>query len=208
MSCTPASTSFWETLTAVGTLAAVAVALFGESFWRWWRRPGLSAAVRPGPPDCHKTPIRVEGVVEHAYYFRLWIENNGRGPAEQVQVFVSRLLRRDADGEFRQVSEFLPMYLRWTHVDELSVPRIQPGMGRHCELGRVLERWPVGFELLLEVAPLTGRHVLPSGTYRLELRIAAANAAPVSAVFELAFDGVWRDDEADMLRDGVGIRRV
>ena len=47
-----------EWLTAIGTLAAVLVALFAETFWRWWRRPVLRAHVRKDDAGCYyKTPV-------------------------------------------------------------------------------------------------------------------------------------------------------
>jgi hypothetical protein len=198
--------SIWETISAIATAAAVIVALLGETFWRWWRRPRLSASLRLGPPDCHLTTIGERGEVR-AYYFRVWVENRGRGPAEQAQVFASRLLR-ERDGEFREHREFLPMYHRWTHTGQITEPRIHRGMGRHCDLGCVVQPRHNQFQLLMEVAPHVGWDLLEPGTYRLELRLAAANARPRRATFEIKFSGGWNDDETTMFRECITIRRV
>lgn len=195
-----------EWLTAIGTLAAVLVALFAETFWRWWRRPVLKATVRKDDAGCYyKTTVSDGNFVVEAYYFRLWITNKGRGPADEVQVFASKLSRRDASGAFEPVRQFLPMGLLWTHSQPASItlPRLHSDMGHHCELGRVLKPAVQMFALSVEVAPFTGWHQLTAGVYWLTLRLACANGSPRTQTVEIHYDGRWHDDEASMFRDGV-----
>jgi hypothetical protein len=67
---------------AIGTISAVTVAIFGETFWAWLRRPKLDLSIRMSPPDCHKTFLSTESgvVVADCYYFRvsekLWQETS------------------------------------------------------------------------------------------------------------------------------------
>jgi hypothetical protein len=202
----------WVALGSLATLLAVLVALFGEQLWRRWNRPVLKAYVRKNDSGCfYKTKVWLPGTaqVSEAYYFRLWVVNDGRGPAEDVQVFVSRLSRKDDSGDFRPVKEFLPMGLLWTHSQppSTSLPRLHPDMGHHCELGTV-PKHNTAFELLVEVKAFTGWHRLASGTYRLQLRLACASGSPKVQTVEVHFDGKWHDDEAAMFRDGVAVRLV
>src|SRR6266851_4821086 len=44
-----------------------------------------------------------------SYRLRLWIENTGTERANQVQVFVSKVFRRDANREFAPVANFVPI---------------------------------------------------------------------------------------------------
>jgi len=44
--------------------------------------------------------------------------------------------------------------------------------------------------------------------YRLELKIAAANVAPIDKTVELDVKGNWFDEEEVMFRDGIGLRLV
>jgi hypothetical protein len=90
---------------ALATLAAVIVALFKEDIVRLWRRPKLQARLRLSAPDCHKNKlqrydIKTGALLDRAdcYYLRLWVENVGNLRAEKVQVFLSKLFRRHADG--------------------------------------------------------------------------------------------------------------
>ncbi|MBI3939030.1 MAG: hypothetical protein HY323_18815 [Betaproteobacteria bacterium] len=226
----------WAVATA--TFLAVLVALFKDEVAQWWRRPILAVSVSLEPPYCHKTILRytvqrtaLTFAQAQCYYFRLWIENQGKTRATQVQVFAARLFRRAADGSFQHDVHFLPMNLRWAHAHsrgpeggpEVYADGISPKMGKHCDLGHVIDpanRTECGeniegvsptsplFALDLEFPPNTGSHLLAPGTYRLELQIAAANARPVTKLLEITIAGSWSDDERIMFRDGIGLRVI
>jgi hypothetical protein len=91
-------------LAAFGTLAAVLVALFKDELFRYFRRPKLSVRIEPRPPDCLLSSINVSennAVVwtGDCYWLRLWINNDGSSRAEQVQIFASKLWKRDASNK-------------------------------------------------------------------------------------------------------------
>jgi hypothetical protein len=216
---------------AVATFLAVVVALLKEEIIRLWRRPKLTASIRLEAPDCHKTELawinpNSGQVVARGwcYYFRLWVENKGKQPAERVQVFAAKLLRRHADGIFREEKSFLPMNLVWSHTHEIFKERISPNMGSHCDLGFIQEpsfRTQIAlaggrtlanvtddkaiFALDLEVKPNTLSDLLAPGVYRLEVLVAAANAGPKRKVLEITLTGNWFDPESKMFSDGIGI---
>ena len=195
---------------SIATLLAVITALFKEQLVRLWRRPRLEARVRLSAPDCHKTQMTLFDRSTGCYYFRLWVENTGNQRAEKVQVFLSELSRRHADGSFVEEKSFLPMNLRWSHSQlsplgsEIFAEGISPRMGKHCDLGHIVDpsrRVAFGvnlpnlsagktiLELDLEVAPNTLTHFVPPGVYRLEMRLAAANAEPVTKIIEINHTG-------------------
>jgi hypothetical protein len=227
--------NYAEWAAAYATFLAVLVALFKDEVLRWWRRPRLRVSISLAPPDCHKTtlayPTPPAGVIKTAdcYYLRLWVENIGSARAEWAQVYAAKLLRRNADGLFREVPAFLPMNLRWAHGQraaggpEVYAQSIAPGMGKHCDLGRVVDpaaRKAVGDDLPniavsetilsldLEVQPNTLAHLVPPGTYRLELKAAAANCRPKATTVEITITGKWIADEARMFSEGLGVRVV
>jgi hypothetical protein len=122
------------------TLAAVLVALFKDEFWRHWRRPELKGSISLSPPDCNKGPIfrQPDGLSADCYYLRLWVENTGKTRAEIVQVFAAKLLRKGADGTYAEAEDFNPMNLKWSHGEEVFTSGISPGMGRHCNIGHLV----------------------------------------------------------------------
>ena len=162
------------------------------------------------------------------YYLRLWIKNEGKTRAEQVQVFASNLFRRNADGQFARIESFMPMNLRWAHCQQRGPPEIfaagiSPNMGRHCDrarvvdpehqesLGEKLPNVPAGNAMLaleLEITPNTNSHLIGPGTYRLELMIAAANCLPIRKTVELTITGQWFAEESRMFTEGLGISVV
>jgi hypothetical protein len=146
-----------------------------------------------------------------------------------VQVYAANLSRKAADGSFRRVESFLPMNLRWSHGPppplgpEIFADGISAGMGKHCDLAHVVDPkstaevgesrldMEAGIPTLaldLEVAPNSRNHVVAPGTYRLDLRIAASNCAPIARVVEITLTGKWFDDEARMFSDGLGIKII
>lgn len=221
---------------ATVTLLAVLVALFKDEFLRWCRKPELHVSMVLASPDCHKTTLTyvaqkpaVTCIAAECYYLRIWVENVGRTRAEQVQVFATKLCRRNADGSFKEVEHFLPMNLRWahgqqgTHEPEIFADGISPKMGKHCDLGRVVDpKYRKDVEddlptlatedtvlaLNLEIQPSTLSHLVPPGIYRLELRVAAANCPPVSHTLEITITGKWFSEQARMFSDGLGIRAI
>jgi hypothetical protein len=220
----------WTAIEAIGTVAAVMVALFYRDIRDWIRRPRLVILpIEPGPPDWVKVPTvrrrRATGKViteADTYYLRMRVKNEGGARAEDVEVFAARLLK-EHDGKFREVERFIPMNLDWAHRGAV-LPGLSPDAYRYCAIAAVFDpekrpefdsedmQWPgVPQEkaiLSLRVEkPTTARGYLqPFGTYRLELELGAANARPKKETLEITLNGTWYDDEDLMFSEGVRIR--
>lgn len=181
--------------------------------------------LRPEPGD----NVRIHGIgkwhVANCYYFRLWVDNHGKTRAERVQVFATKLHRLGADGKFAEDKHFLPLNLCWSHSEdhpEVFAEGISPHMGKHCGLGRIMDpdkradfadlegfaNEKCVFELAVEFPSATRSHLLQPGVYRLELKIAAGNLAPIDKTVELTVTDKWFDEEEVMFRDGIGLRLV
>jgi|ERR1700693_4747744 len=78
-----------EWWSAIGTISAVVVALFGETVWAWLRRPKLDLAISVRRPDCVKTTLTdLNGqVIADCYYFRVLVSNSGKRRAEDVELY-------------------------------------------------------------------------------------------------------------------------
>jgi hypothetical protein len=213
---------------AVGTIAAVLVALFKDAIIAWKRKPQLTAACTKDTPYTSRMPIVVhdgKGVVlwtGDCYYVRAQVENTGKTRAEKVQVYASKLAKQGADQKFVDMPAFIPLNAKWSNsppggvsaiLDGISpkmaaffdiVALCDPANPHKGKLAGTSEDVTMG-DLQLEVAPLTGSNLLPPGTYRLTLRIAAANVQPIEKVFEFTHTGAWLQNDADMRRDCLGV---
>jgi hypothetical protein len=222
----PSSLAQW--FAAVGTIAAVVVALFKDSILAWMRKPRLDATCEKEAPWTVKTPIVVhdgKGAVlwtGNCYYVRINVQNSGRTRAEKVQVYASRLAKLGADDRFADIPTFLPLNMKWTNspADGATavLDGISPKMAAFCDIVSLCDpanphqSRPTGAppnatvaQLQLEVEPFTGSHLLAPGTYRLTLRIAAANVKPVDRVFQFTHKGNWVQDDANMRLDCLGV---
>jgi len=226
----PSSVAQW--LSGIGTLIAVLIALFKDEWLRWRRRPKLSVTIKAESPNCLQVPTAV--VFNPAtgqqlwsgsmYWLRLWVENTGKGRAEQVQVFASKLYKEGANGKFAPIQNFEPMNLRWANPSDPIRPEIfaaglSGGFGKHCDLLSVsdpanpTDAMP-GYQgqcigtLQLEVPPTANRNRLPPGKYIVEARVGAANAKPVTVLVELNIKGGWSPDPTTMFTEFLGVRVV
>jgi hypothetical protein len=158
------------------------------------------------------------------YYLRIWVENLGRTTATDVHVFAAALRKKTAAGVYAVQDHFLPMNLKWAHSGEVLAKSLAPHMGKHCDVAHVCKPGPVQTEdgsgaltlaappglppdkpqltLELEVPPATMTHTWPQGEYELDLKIAAANAAPNGCRLRIRL-GEWCEDEATRLTSGL-----
>ena len=222
----PSSLAQW--FGAIGTISAVLVALFKDPLIAWRRKPRLNAKCTKETPFTSRMPIVVhdgQGLVlwtGDCYYVRAQIENSGKTRAEKVQAYVSKLAKLGADRKFADMPSFIPLNAKWSNSPPGGVSAILDGISPKmaafldivaiCDPANPHQGRPLGTppnvtiaELQLEVAPLTGSNLLPPGTYRLTIRIAAANAEPIEKVFDFTHAGAWLQDDADMRRDCLGI---
>jgi hypothetical protein len=213
-----------EWLVAVGTLVLALVAVFQETIRGWFYRPVFRVSTRTEPPHCVAVPFTApDGTfVADSIYLRLWIENTGNATGRNVEVYAAELRRQRVDGTWERVSAFPPMNLKWANVGVVYFPTIAPEMGKHCDLGHIVDparRHVVGedaprlaltgqqtslaFDLM--VAPNHRGHIIGPGDYHLDILVAAENARPVTRTVSISLTGTWDSDETRMLRDGVGI---
>jgi len=157
-----------------------------------------------------------------AFYLRLWVENVGNTTARQVEVYAKELRRKLADGRWQRVDAFPPMNLKWSDVGGLYFARIAAKMGKHCDLGHIVDparrsvinenaarlalndqQTSLTFDLIAQ--PNHKGHIIGPGEYELDLLVAADNARPSSHTVTISLPGRWYEDETRMLRDGVGV---
>jgi hypothetical protein len=202
-----------------------AVAVFQEPIRNWVRRPSFQPSVETKPPDCSAIPITTLGgqFLADSVYLRLWVKNVGKATAVNAEVYAQelRLLREDKTWE--RIRTFTPMNLKWTNINIIYFPRIAPDMGKHCDIGHIVDparrhdissedapslgltnqQTSLTFDLM--TAPNNKGHIIGPGEYELDILLAAENAHPVKRTIRISLPGTWYRDEARMLRDGIGV---
>jgi hypothetical protein len=113
------------------------------------------------------------------------------------------------------------MNLLWSNFRQPFLPVLSPRIPKLIDLAHTfhpnftrhfmheLDGVPgpvLAFDLLVE--PNNKGHLVGPGTYRIKLELAAANAKPKQCQLEISFRGQWYDDEAQMLRDGFGMKII
>jgi hypothetical protein len=132
---------------AVGTIAAVLVALFKDQIIAWRRRPQLLAACTKEIPWTVRTSIRVWRNPANpselpwrgdCYFVRIKVENTGRTRAEKVQAGALKLARRGADNKFVEIPTTLPFNMKWSNSPPggavTVVDGISPKMWAFCDI--------------------------------------------------------------------------
>jgi hypothetical protein len=207
-----------------------AVAIFQDKVRAWFYHPTLEASIQTQPPDCNAVPVTtIDGTkfLANSIFLRLWVENTGNVSARNVEVFASALLLRRADNTWARVTVFMPLNLTWSHVRAVLYPSIAPQMGKHCDLGHIVDparradpeireenpalkltdrQTSLAFDMI--VKPNDKGYIVGPGTYQLKVLIGAENARPVEKTIEIFMSGNWNDDETRMLRDEVGVKIV
>jgi hypothetical protein len=156
---------------------------------------------------------------------RIKVENSGKTRAEKVQVYAEKLARLGRNDQFVEISTFIPLNLKWSNLGVPILDGISSKMGAFCDVVALSDPsnptrgLPTGTlqngnsewqdvtigEVQLEVVPFSRPDLLVPGTYRLTLRIAAANAKPIDKIFEFKHTGKWLNDDTEMRRDCMAI---
>lgn len=198
----------------------------------WLKRPKLSVKYTHSSPDAMLLPLTDGG---YAYYFRLQVENKGRTAAKSVEVYASSLKRKNEDGEFKEVSGFIPMNLAWSHGKALLAedtkigrrliyfPAISRHMKKHCDIGHIFHHKAIPpkmasalgiksqetvFNFDLMVVPTSLSDMITKGEYILTIVVAAMNAKPKKKTLYIQLSGKWFDNEHEMFDYGIKIKLV
>jgi hypothetical protein len=172
----------WATVfVAIGTVGAVAYALFRDLVVMPRRRPTLD--LRFDPTGSDQVVVGADDGSEAAYV-RLRVANGkGKDTADDVVVMVTEI--RSA-GELRPIG--LP--LTWSGTNPpLTVASVHPGSQRHVDLLHVADSAPV--QLDLTPKPPAGRDILDPGTYEISVEVRARNADAIGYAVTVSWDGKW-----------------
>ncbi len=166
------------------------------------------------------------------YYLRLRVQNAGKRTTDTVQVRLKRVEQLTKRGEYAAVPALDNLNLTWARQENgknlVFLPTLQRGAYEHCNLahifrpsdrqksdGAFLFEQKTWFDvcadqtiLSIDIAdkPFHLPHLLPPGSYRLQLIASSADTGPIAETFELELSGHWYDEEDRMFGEGVKIR--
>jgi hypothetical protein len=209
---------------AFGTLLLALVAIFPDTVRGWFYYPVLKVSFeREG---FFAVPITKGTITADSFYLRLWVQNIGTTPANNVEVYASRLLKQRTDYNnvitWDRVEAFPQMDLEWSYIHFIYFPSLVPEMGRYCDLGHISDpahRKELGEEnpnlklpedntsLAFDVIaqPNNKGYIVGPGDYQLKLLIAAQNSRPQEKTVLISLKGKWYADEANMRQYGVSV---
>lgn len=169
------------------------------------------------PPYCHITQMRGSGTDFPVYYFRFKVINDGKVQAEQCEAVLEKIWKENSAGKFKEFIGLSPVSLKWSGTQKEKYLTIQPGRESFCDIGRIhhpdyepdsvymsigeeeksqnkfffefIERFYAQWDCLVP------------GNYRIEITIYSKNAKKISKKFIIAWSGIWKDEEVNMLNE-------
>lgn len=203
---------------AIITFLAVLVALFQEKIRQFFNRAKLEMKINLIPPDCHKISLTNSATGQHlcnSIYIRICISNMNSSPAENVEVILANFWKVASDGSKEVLEKFLPMNLIWSHFQprthQVKIPK---GISRRCDFGYFApiddqEEVLLKLDTIIQPNPVAGGeipNIIAKGNYEFELLISGDNVVPQRKKWTLDFDGIWSEDEKDMLNQHIIIK--
>lgn len=199
-------------ISAIGTVGAVAVALF-LFFWdRWSGKATLGVILRPEPPDWSFATLghpTEEEPTQTVFVLRLAANNRGRATARTVEAIIHQV-EQQKDGAWVPVQTFLPSNLRWTHTADRQLHLLVPEAPKLFDLGEVQQNGPADCILLVAITPQPTRayNIFFPGMYRFSITLAAENAPAAHTRFELSFFPKWSSSDEAMICGGIKLTEV
>lgn len=201
------------------TLLLAAVAFLAPYVIEVWKHKYHSAKLNfkfsHTPPYSHITQMRGIGVNFPIYYFRFKVVNHGRIQAEQCEVVLERIWKRNSAGKLKEFIGFSPVALKWSSPQMVGNPTIQPGRELFCNIGCIYqpdyepesvyrsiseeEKAQRKFFLELSEKYFAQWDCLIPGKYQIEVTVYSKNAVKNSRRFNIAWSGAWKEKEAEML---------
>jgi hypothetical protein len=181
---------------AIGTIGAVAYALFRDLVLENRRRPKLELRFDAAGSD---RVVAARTADTDAAHVRLRMSNEpGKDTADDVVVIVTEVRRLEPRGEVETTLIGLPLAW-WGTSTQQAVATVHPGAERHLNLLHV--DMPVGdVELDVLPQPPGGQHLLGPGRFEVDLEVRARNADASRYTVRVEWEGAGAGEPWDRLR--------
>jgi hypothetical protein len=181
----------WNAIGAVGTMLAVAVALFYPPLQRWWNAPRLRLAFRHR--DSEASEISVTGDRKRLKNrYRVLVSNVGGEGAQRVEVVLTDVYQfEEKTGTCGLMPAFIPISLMWTHLETPICEYLSSG-AKLCEFGWFKRTEPrdkdESFTFATAVKTEPG-YSLGIGLYGVRIVASASNCKPAALLLSLRIGG-------------------
>jgi hypothetical protein len=189
-----------QIVSAIGTLLAVIVALFGAQIRRFIVKPRLDIALSSLGGTTSSVPY-FKDENTNCYLKSLWyhlrVTNPNRiSPVTAVYVYLLKLETRDASGKFVEVSG-LEVPMHWRYAGKSYPPR-DFGRPYECDIFRIFE------DRHLEVTTIVGtdkiKTMQPPVHIRLSFQASGLEAWSDTITVQVDWDGKWSTDQDEMAK--------
>ncbi|MBP9772471.1 MAG: hypothetical protein KBD26_01430 [Candidatus Pacebacteria bacterium] len=199
------------------TLLAVLVALFQEKIKNYFSRAKVKFEINLIPPDCHQITLSDLNSGKHisnCIYIRICVIHLKGATAKNVEVIISNFWEIDNYGTRKISKKFIPMNLIWSHF-RTQLIQIPNGIFRYCDLGYIAPMAAKNTYLKLDTITQPGMvsggefpNIFKAGKYEFELVLTGDNVQPKTQCWSLDFDGVWVENENEMLAKHIIIKEI
>jgi len=181
---------------AAGTLLLAAIALFGDKLRARFFPPRLELRIRA--PEGEKTPLTDQNgkFLDDARYYYILVSNSRRwSPAEQTQVFLTRI-EVPGPSDDLQVKWFGDIPVRWRNQEFVPLLRTV-GPNIDCDFCRVEKK---GILVLMPLVPANNFPVVWKGSCKFVVTLEARSDVADSQMFRVlvTWDGQWDDGVEEM----------
>lgn len=209
----------WIEISSTILLAGTAfVAPYFIEKWKYtYHSPELKIKFKLNPPGCHKTLWDEHGEKTPVYYFRFLVENTGKTQADECEVLLEEIFKKNSAGEYVKERNFTPVNLKWSGVSGAKQKTIQPGRAIFCDLGRVhhpkhnyrsvyhniseSDQKLNKFAFELPDLYYSQWDCLLPGNYKVTVSIYSKNAKKITRKFDISWTGKWEDEESNMFNE-------
>jgi len=207
---------------AAASFSAVGVALFKEPIIRWLKSPKLKVTINTIDDSTMNLTKYGREISDNPWYLRLRVTNEGKSKASNCKIIVSSCHKKNINGEYVKIKDFLAMKLLWTHTAKNYSESIEPGVWCNCEFGKIhsigilnkvydgfdlslIDEKKPGFVLETEVKPYSGSSFFAEGEYRFSVLAVSDETKSKEFNIDLKLKGMKVDDREKMFNECVSI---
>jgi hypothetical protein len=214
--------SISDIISTLSVLILGSIAIFKVKIDNYFVKPELTSEVDLEPPCCHRTTAVSGGpsinncftnITFKQYYFRLRVINKGNISAKNVEVIISEIYKKTNES-FEKVLTFPLSNLLWSVTRKMYIEYLSPKTYKYCNLCYTnepeqnnKENIKLCFDIFFKSN--IGYYIFQKGEYKIILLLACANSSKaVKQEYLLKFNGKWYDEESEMFKYGVNIKKI